>query len=226
MRLRAPRSGAAAEFAQAGAPSRATPWRAAGWCALDLELTGLDSRKDDIIAIGAVPIDSGRIMLGDAIYTLVRSNRRSERAAVLVHKLRLPDVADAPPLQDAIDLVLSALTGRVPVFHTEAVERSFLRPLFASRRVRLPAAADTEALGRLWLGERDGDAPAGVSLAKLVAELRLPAEPAHHALGDALTTAKAFIALASHLERREPQTVGSLVGAGARAVNMRRFGPG
>ena len=49
MRLRAPRSGAATAFAQAGAQSRSTPWREARWCALDLELTGLDSRNDDII---------------------------------------------------------------------------------------------------------------------------------------------------------------------------------
>ena len=35
-------------------------------------------------------------MLGESVYTLVRSSRRSERAAVLVHKLRLRDVAEAP----------------------------------------------------------------------------------------------------------------------------------
>jgi DNA polymerase III epsilon subunit-like protein len=51
----------------------------------------------------------------------------------------------------------------------------------------------------------------GISLARLTNVLGLPAEPPHHALGDALTTAKASIALATHLDTVEPQTVGSLL---------------
>jgi DNA polymerase III subunit epsilon len=221
-----PRSGAAAAFAHTRAPARDTPWRAARWCAVDLELTGLDPRSNDIIAIGAVPIEEGRVVLGESAYTLVRSSRRSEHAAVLVHKLRLPDVADAPVLDEALGLLFSVLAGRVPVFHTAAVERNFLRPLFARRRVRLPDAADTEALGRRWLQRRDGETPGWLSLARVAELLGLPAEPPHHALGDALTTAKAFIALASHLDAAEPQTVGTLVGGGSGPGGVRRFGPG
>jgi DNA polymerase-3 subunit epsilon len=226
LRLRAPRQGAAADFARTPAPARETPWRAARWCALDLELTGLDPRQNDIIAIGAVPIEDGRVVLGESAYTLVRSSRRSEHGAVLVHKLRLADVVDAPPLEEAIEPLLQLLAGRVPVFHTAAVERSFLRPLFSRRRLRLPEAADTEMLGRLWLRARGEEAPSWLSLATVAELLGLPAEPPHHALGDALTTAKSFIALASHLDATEPQTVGTLLEAGARFGGGRRFGPG
>ena len=228
MRLvrRAPATGAAAEFARAGRPLDESSWREAGWCALDLEMTGLDPRRDDIIAVGAVPIDEGRIVLGGGMYTLVRSDTRSKLGAVLVHKLRVPDLADAPPLEEAIDRVLEQLAGRVPVFHTAAVETAFLRRQFARRQVRVPEAADTEALGRLWLSHRDGAAPEGISLGRLAAVLGQPAETPHHALGDALTTAKAFIALASLLDTLTPQTVGSLVKAGLPAAAARRFGPG
>jgi DNA polymerase-3 subunit epsilon len=52
-----------------------------------------------------------------------------------------------------------------------------------------------------------------LGLARLAELLGLPAETPHHALGDALTTAKAFIALASLLDATEPQTAGSLVAA-------------
>jgi DNA polymerase-3 subunit epsilon len=221
-----PREGAAAEFARAREPAREAPWRAARWCAIDLELTGLDPRSNDIIAIGAVPIEEGRVVLGESAYTLVRSSRRSEHAAVLVHKLRLADVADAPVLDEALELLFSVLAGRVPVFHTAAVERTFLRPLFARRGVRLPDAADTEVLGRRWLQGREGETAQWLSLARVAELLGLPAEPPHHALGDALTTAKSFIALASHLDEVEPQTVGTLVGARSRLGGVRRFGPG
>ena len=100
----------------------------------------------------------------------------------------------------------------MPVFHTARIEASFLERQFARRHLRLPAAADTEALGRQWLASR-GDVPAGISLGRLADALGQPAEAPHHALGDALTTAKAFVAPASLLDAREPQTVGSLVRA-------------
>ncbi|MBV9000741.1 MAG: 3'-5' exonuclease [Solirubrobacterales bacterium] len=235
MRLRrAPTSAAALAFEQAGRPADGLAWRDARWCALDLEMTGLDPRDDEIIAIGAVPIEQGRIILGSCVYTLVRTSKRSKHGAVLVHKLRLADVADAPSLDEAMDSVFGALNGRVPVFHTAAVEMGFLGRQFGRRYVRLPTAADTEVLGRRWLRHRDGSAATDwMSLAGLADALGQPAEAPHHALGDALTTAKAFIALASLLDAVTPQTVGSLTaGAGAdaglrgRLAGARRFGPG
>jgi DNA polymerase-3 subunit epsilon len=224
LRLLTRRRGAAAAFKSAPRPASKTPWREARWCALDLELTGLDPARDAIIAIGAVPIEEGRLLLGQSIYTLVRTSRRSEHDAVLLHKLRVADLADAPSLEDAIDVVLESLSGRVPVFHTAAVERTFLRPRFAERGVRLPAAADTEVLGRLMLRERDSGAASRLPLGKLASMLSLPTGPAHHALGDALTTGAAFIALATNLDAVQPQTVGSLVHAGERLRGARRLG--
>jgi DNA polymerase III subunit epsilon len=227
MRLPVHRTEAGTRFAQSAGVNRDTPWREAEWCAVDLELTGLH-RSDEIIAIGAVPIRDGALILGEAMYTLARPERAPQHAAVLIHKLRSVDLREAPPLDDAIDRLLETLTGRVPVFHTAMVERAFLGRELRRRRLRLPDDADTEVLGRLWLRHRDGTTPAGLPLARLAAALVQPGEDPHHALGDALTTAKAFIALASHLDAESPQTVGTLQAA-ARELGVggtRRFGPG
>ena len=223
MRRLSRRRGAAVSFARTPRPADSTPWREAPWCAIDLELTGLDPRKDAVIAIGAVPIEDGRLLLGRSVYTLARTSRRSEHAAILMHKLRVADLADAPLPEDAIDVLFDALSGRVPVFHTEWVERSFLGPLFARRRVRLPRAADTQVLGHVWLRRRGEQAGGAPSLERLATELGLTPEPAHHALGDALTTAAAFIALAAHLDAVEAQTVGSLVWANDQLRAPRRL---
>jgi DNA polymerase III subunit epsilon len=224
VRLLAPRQGAAGAYARTPRPPEGTPWREARWCALDLELTGLDPSKDAIIAVGAVPIEDGRVRLGESVYTLVRTSRPSEKAAILMHKLRVADLADAPPLEEALDMILETLAGRVPVFHTALVERTFLKPLFSRRRVRFPQAADTEVLGRLWLRVRGESGAGWLSLARLAELLKLPQEPPHHALGDALTTASTFIALAAHLDEFESQTVGSLVWAGDQVRPPRRLG--
>jgi DNA polymerase III subunit epsilon len=202
-----------------------TPWREAGWCAVDLELTGLDPRSDHIIAIGAVPIEQGRAILGAALYTLVRSSRPSNDKALVAHNLRPEDLADAPTIDEALELLLGALAGRHPVFHTAAIERSFLGPLFARHRVRLPEAADTQVLGRLWLLGRGEPAPAGLPLTRLARQLGQLTEEPHHALADALMTALAFIALAEQLDAAEPQTVGRLIRAGERFRGASRFSP-
>jgi DNA polymerase-3 subunit epsilon len=223
MILARPRDRVAARYAQAGRPPRKMPWREASWCAIDLELTGLDPRADHIIAIGAVPVEQGRVLLGGARYSLVATTRRSQPEAVVTHKLRAKDLEDAAPIDEALDMLLEAMTGRVPVFHTAPVERAFLTPLLRRRRLRMPHAADTEALGRLWLRERDGVAPAWISLARLSRLLHQQAEAPHHALGDALTTAQAFIALADQLDRTERQTVARLIGASEALSPQRRL---
>jgi DNA polymerase-3 subunit epsilon len=219
--------GTAVAFRRAATPAAGSPWRQADWCAVDLELTGLDPRRDEIIAIGAVPIHDGRLILGRAYYSLVRPGRAPSRAAVVVHKLRSDDLADAPPLPEAIDGLLGVLAGTVPVFHAAWVEEAFLGRALRHRGVRLPAAADTEVLGRRWVSGREASPHLG--LARLSALLGLPAETPHHALGDALTTAKAFIALASLFDAVEPQTAGSLVAATVDdgvLTGARRMGPG
>jgi DNA polymerase-3 subunit epsilon len=220
------RGRAAEAFRDTAAPPATAPWRQADWCAVDLELTGLDPRSDEIIAIGAVPIHDGRLILGRSYYSLVRPGRAPSRTAVVIHKLRSADLADAPPLSEAIDGLLTVLAGAAPVFHTAWVEQAFLGRALRGRRVRLPDAADTEVLGRQWMVGRAAGVPS-LGLARLAELLGLPAETPHHALGDALTTAKAFIALASLFDADEPQTVGSLVTATAVPApgGARRFGP-
>ena len=52
-----------------------TPWRLAHFCVVDLELSGLDPGRDEIIAFAAVPIDAGRIVAGNAVYGLSRNTR-------------------------------------------------------------------------------------------------------------------------------------------------------
>ena len=226
MRLSLKRADYGSRSTQLDSVDRDTPWRQAEWCAIDLELTGLH-RSDEIIAIGAVPIRDGALILGEAMYTLARPQHPPKHASVLVHKLRSVDLREAPPLEDAIDRLLETLNGRVPVFHTAMVERAFLGKELRRRRLRLPDDVDTEVLGRLWLRQRDGATPGGLPLGRLAAVLGQPAEDPHHALGDALTTAKAFIALASHLDAETPQTVGSLQAAERElGGGTRRFGPG
>ncbi len=217
-RLRRPASPAAAAYAKAPLPALGADWREARWAVVDLELTGLDTRTDEIIALGVVPVDGGRIRPGDALYRVVRPRRPPSRASIEIHGIRPADLDAAPPMADVVDELLEALTGRRVVAHAAFVERAFLEPVLRTRHVRLRGEIiDTQLLARAWIAERSGARAERLSLEALATELGLPVERAHHALGDALTTAQAFLALATHLEHDRALSVRALLGDQARA---------
>ena len=215
----------AAAYRAARLPAGGTPWLRARFCAVDLELSGLDARRDEILSFGAVPILDGRILLGSAIEGLVRPAGAISESSIRVHGLRAVDLEHAPPLQEAIDPLLGALAGAVPVAHAAAVERAFLTPALRRQGLRLRRpVVDTAVLGLVWLHERDGRAPSHITLADLAGELGLPSHHPHDALGDALTTAQVFIALASKLDTGCAESVRSLTRAGRRLQAQQTFG--
>jgi DNA polymerase-3 subunit epsilon len=203
----------AAKYAQAAVAMGKTQWRSAHFCVVDLELSGLDPRSNEIISFAAVPIDSGRVIAGSALYGLCRPTRQLPEQSVLVHGIRTVDLAEAAPLDEAIQPLITAMTGRVMVAHVAWVEQSFLGRAFGRQGIRLrEPVLDTYELGQLLALERE-EPSAPRALDELARSLKLPVHRQHHALGDALTTAQVFIALATHLDKLTPETVQSLAHA-------------
>jgi DNA polymerase-3 subunit epsilon len=221
---RVPTGAGAAAYKRARLPAGRTPWRDADYCAVDLELSGLDPRKHEIVSFGAVPIEGGRVQPAAAVHGRARPRRSLSESAIRVHGLRAIDLADAPPLELAIEPLLAALAGRIPIVHVAAIERGFLRPALRRQGVRLRGPMiDTSVLGLVWLHERDGGGPQRVSLGDLAAALGLPSHRPHDAIGDALTTAQVFVALATHLDASRPETVRRLTTAGRRLESLRAY---
>ena len=75
--LRAWRQLPEADLAQRHAETR--------YVVVDVETTGLDMRRDRVIAIGAVAIVGGRIPLGDCFETVLRQDQASSSANILIH---------------------------------------------------------------------------------------------------------------------------------------------
>ena len=112
--------------------------------------------------------------------------------------------------------------------HAAWIERSFLDPVLRRHGMRLRGPIlDTRDLGQLLALER-GEPSLASSLTALARSLGLPVHRPHHALGDALTTAQVFIALATLLDGYAPQTVRtlSLAERRARTLSVYRSGPG
>ena len=214
-------SPAADFYAREPADKGKTPWRDARYCVVDLELSGLDPLTDEIISYAAVPIDSGRVMAGGALYGLCLPTRPLPERSTLIHGIRTIDLVDAPPLDEAIQPLIAAMAGRVLVAHVAWVERAFIRRVFERQRIRLrEPILDTCELSKLLAFERNELSPPR-DLSGLAQSLALPVHREHHALGDALTTAQVFIALATHLDSSSSETVRSLAQATKRMRSHR-----
>jgi DNA polymerase-3 subunit epsilon len=191
-----------------------TSWRAARFVAVDVETTGLNPRLDEVLSFAAVPVEGGRVLVGQAVAGLVRPEARPSPASVEVHGLRQADLAAAAPAPEAFAPLVAELEGRIPVAHAAWIEHDFLRPRLRPLGFRMPRGlVDTALLWRLLsIRRRDVD-PGWRALAAIAAELGLPSHRPHVATGDALTTAQVFLALATHLEADGRGTVRGLLGA-------------
>lgn len=186
-------------------------WHADTFIVIDLETTGLDSRRDHIVSYGAVPIRNGRVKAAESVYSLVRVPGDVPGSSVKFHGLRTQDLEDAPPLAECVATIDELIGNHPIVAHCAWIERSFLRKAF--RRSYLPLTnpmVDTAALARHVL-DVDIGPHESVSLEYAATALGLPVHSPHHALGDALTTASLFIALAAQLERGRTVTTATLL---------------
>jgi DNA polymerase III subunit epsilon len=189
-------------------------WRSAHFVVVDTETTGLDPQADEVISFAALPVEGGRILLGELVRGLVRPRRPPAAESVEVHGLRAADLEAAPAAPEALEPLAAALTGRTPVVHAAWVERAFLRHHLAAVGASWPKrVVDTTTLFRLLCLERGERDPGLCSLGAVAGALGLPSHRPHVAEGDALTTAQVLLALATHLEGHGHRTLRALTGA-------------
>lgn len=182
-------------------PGRQVPWRDTRFCVVDIETTGLDTARDEIVSVGVVEVVDARIS-SNTFYEVARPARAISEESMCLHALTPQDLADAPPFAEVLTRLKAFLGGSVIVAHAAWVERAFLNRALRPLGERVPRdLVDTAALARaggVVPVALDGQEP---SLEGLSRRLHLPVHTPHHALGDALTTAQILLVLASRLER-------------------------
>ena len=184
-------------------PDRGADYRSVEFVSLDLETTGLDPRRDEILSIGLVALQGNRIDLGTARHYLITPTRAVPERTAVIHQITDDQAARGHRLAEMLPLVLSRLSGRVLLGHHVRVERQFLDEactrLYGTRF--LIPLADTEALIRRWMERRNQPfAGRDLRLHALRERYGLPRYKAHNALVDALATAELFCAFLANRE--------------------------
>jgi len=173
------------------------------YCAVDLETTGLELKTDEIISIGAVQIQDARVDSAENYYQEIRPEQMPSPSSILIHGIRAVDLESAPPIGEAFPQFAERLRGRVVIAHAAWVESAFLQKHLEKMNIDISnRLIDTASLARVS-GTVEMNLEHEPSLEYLARSLKLPAYSPHHALGDALTTAVVFLALATELERRK-----------------------
>ncbi len=184
-------------FLSAEFPAPRADARQTGYVALDLETTGLDPQRDEIISVGLVCLEGSRIDLATARHWLVSPTRHIPEASAIIHQITDDKAAGGAPLGEVLAEILPILAGRVLIAHHARMEMSFLdaacQRLFGGA-FTMPVV-DTEQLARRWLDQRNRTyAPKALRLGSLRQRYNLPRYRAHNALSDALSAAELFVA--------------------------------
>lgn len=206
-------SAACREFLSAPYPSPRSDWRCARFLALDIESTGLDPRRDQIISVGWVALEAGEILLGQAAHHLVRGESGVGQSAA-IHLITDSARARGATLDSVLEALFQAAAGRVIVAHHAPVERGFLDA--ACRRVYgvpfIAPVIDTLALERRRFALRGGHPGSGeLRLGACRRRYGLPDYPLHDALGDALAAGELMLAQAAHIIGNERLSIGALM---------------
>jgi DNA polymerase-3 subunit epsilon len=173
------------------------------WVCLDCETTGLDTSKDEIVAIGAVRIVGNRVLTSERLELLVRPDKRKLSAdSVRIHRLREQDVAQGVSPEDAVRQLMAFIGSRPIVGYYLEFDLAMLnRVIWPILGMGLPqpkievSSLYHDLKYRQLPPYQQQAVNIDLRFATLMRDLDLPLREAHDAVNDAVMTALAFIKL-------------------------------
>lgn len=211
------------------AEGEGTPIEQARFVLVDVETTGLDPRRDRLIAIGAVSLSALRLEVGQGFEVVLREDSPAADPAVLIHGIAPGErERGAPPAEALVGFLEYAGRSPLVAFHAPFDRAVLERAASRNLGVRMSNAW----LDLAWLApalypslglEREG-------LDRWLERFGLKPHVRHRALGDALITGELFLVLLARaraagvrdlaglrrlarVHERVSQTAGGLVGA-------------
>lgn len=192
------------------APNFSTPLAAIDAVVLDTETTGLDATTARIIQIGAVKIEAGALQMDARFDALVKPGIAIPAVSSKIHGIHDADVAGAPDIGSVFPDLQAFIGQSVLIGHTIGYDLIILRREANRLGIewQLPTVLDVRALAEVahpGLAQFDLDRIAEATDVKVTGR--------HTADGDAMTTARIFVALVPLLRERGIRTVAEALAA-------------
>ncbi|MCK4838628.1 MAG: 3'-5' exonuclease, partial [Desulfobulbaceae bacterium] len=156
----------------------------------DTELTGLDAKKDEIVAIGAVKIRNLQIQCDETLYALVKPEGQFHTPSTLVHRITPQELNKAEKLKDILPRFLEFCGDAIHIGHYLRLDLEFFN---AASRNLLGGTINTPYLDTMRLAMAYNEAKHGhyydhsnihgaYTLDAMSKEFGLPVFTAHNAL--------------------------------------------
>ncbi|MGB5943597.1 MAG: 3'-5' exonuclease [Leeuwenhoekiella sp.] len=171
----------------------------------DTETTGLDTKNDRILSIGAVLINGNRIEVSE-VFECFLEQRTFNAESVAIHGILKMGKRDKISEETAIQKFLVFVGNSVLVGHHVGFDIAMINQ--ALKRLGAPKLKnrpiDTASLYKRSIHTVNRMSPQKVySLDDLCAELKIPKEDRHKATGDAYITAIAYLKIYNRLKNNK-----------------------
>ncbi|MDH3744983.1 MAG: 3'-5' exonuclease [Acidobacteriota bacterium] len=170
------------------------------YVSFDTELTGLELKRDSIVAMGAIRLQGSKILLAESFDRLVRPDAELKSSAVVIHGITHSDLEHADRAREALQAFVEFVGDSVLVGHFVHIDTGFVgRALKQHFGVSLQnPAVDTSTLHD-WMTENDnalakhyGGVAVKGDLFSIAERYGIPVDRPHAALADAFVTAQLF----------------------------------
>jgi DNA polymerase-3 subunit epsilon len=208
---------ALARLAPAGGAAGTRPLESLAYVVFDLETTGLDTRADAIVSMGAVRALGSRVLEGESFATLVDPGRPIPPLSTSIHGIDDDAVKGAPDQANAARRLAAFAHDSVLVAHNAAFDLAFLKRAGAACGLTFDHPPFDTLLIARWLFPDLVDH----SLDGLAALLGVEIGKRHSALDDARATARIFARLLAVCDARGIDTYDELVEASNMALGLR-----
>jgi DNA polymerase III epsilon subunit family exonuclease len=177
-----------------------------GFVAVDLETTGLDPRRDAVVAAAAIPVRGG--VPAPGFVTLVDPGRPIPASSSAIHGITDAMVAGAPAITAVLDALARMWAGAIVVGHGLAFDLAVLRREARARGRRLPeipTVCTMQLAAALYPDWSD------VTLDAVAGRLGVVVRDRHTAQGDAEAAAAILLGLLPALRARGVRTLAELL---------------
>lgn len=174
---------------------------------LDLETSGLDCRRHEILEVGVIRVDAKTLEIVSECEARVRPERLedADSEALAVSGFRLTEWADASPLASALARIAPLLDGALVAGHNVSFDWAFLEAAFRQARLPRPDVdyhrLDTASLA--WPLVATGELRS-LSLDSVAAFLGLARPSPHRAMADARCALEVARRLARRMRQGSP----------------------
>lgn len=177
------------DYEQAGLFDEETKYFPGTYVVFDVETTGFEANKEEIIEIGACKIVDGRI--DETFSTFVKPSKHIPREITELTGIDDEMVKESPTINYVIPDFYKFCHGAKIVAHNAQFDMSFI--YFIANK--LSYNFDNEIIDTLALARQKLPGLKNYKLGTIVERLNIRLDNAHRAINDATATAKAFIKL-------------------------------